>query len=114
MRARKVSQDYPAPASLESMGYTLDGYWTDAQSGSQTYHVPRLVISLRPVPRSDATAAAPIHFTDVESSSAELSCTILNEVRVAADGSAYQAPRLRTIVQFRARESSQHLEGARR
>jgi hypothetical protein len=101
MYARKYGEDHSAPGSLESMGYRVDGYWTEVQHGSKRYRVPRLVIGLLPTSRIEATAAAPIHPADEEPSGLEINCTILNELRRAADGSFYPVSRLRVTLKPR-------------
>ena len=78
MHAHTTSEDHSALGSLESMGYSVDGYWTEVQHGSQRYRVPRLVIGLLPVPNTEATAAAPTRPTDKEPLGLEINCTILN------------------------------------
>ena len=98
MYAPATSQDNSAPGSLESMGYSVDGYWKEVQRGPQKYRVPSLVIGLFPVPRFEASAA-PVHLSDVLSPTAEIHCTILDEVRQTANGSFYLIPRLRITVQ---------------
>jgi hypothetical protein len=104
MYARTANQDNSAPGSLESMGHTVDGHWKEVQCGSQEYRVPDLLISLFPVASLEASVAS-IHLGDVESSASEIRCTILDEVRQAADGSSYMVPRLRITVQVRQREN---------
>jgi hypothetical protein len=101
MYARTPSKHHSALGSLESMGYRVDGYWTEVQHGSKRYRVPRLVIGLLPVPSTEATSDAPIHHEDREPSELEINCTILNEIRKADDGSFYQVPRLRITLKPR-------------
>jgi len=86
---------------MESMGYEVGGYWTEIQCDSEKYRVPRLVMHFLPVHESEAEAASSIGSVDAESTSAEIRCTILNEVRKQPGGSFYLVPRLKMTVQLR-------------
>lgn len=96
MCAYQICEDESVPGSLESMGFTIDGYWEERQDGGEeAYLEPRFQLGTAGGSVTGPHRAIPEHQRPHDVSKQHIDCTGLDEVCRAADGSPYKVPRLR-------------------